>query len=195
MVGVGATAAGAGVSREDSLRLAVADVRLILDNVADLIDVERLGQNLIEILAVRPAAEQPFGVGGYGDQSGDAAPLRLAFDRCGDLQPIHLGQVEIQQRHVVVVVAQRLQCLQPVGGDVDLVAAMVQEQLQEIVRDRAVLGNEHPAGTGTARCGLDLLDGGGTHHSVALCGLAAPLQSFAGGRPAAATRVGADGAQ
>ncbi|ODR96154.1 hypothetical protein AUC69_15420 [Methyloceanibacter superfactus] len=89
--------------------------------------------------------EQPFDVGGDGDQSRQWAAVRLAPDRGGDLQAIHLGKVEVQQGHVVGIAAQGFQGLLPVHGDVDLVAALVQQQLQQVLGDGAVFRQQHAA--------------------------------------------------
>ena len=100
---------------------------------------------MVEVLAAFLVGEQPLDVRRNRDQPGDLAAVGT-FPECSrNLQPVHLGQVEIEKRHIVVARAQRLQRLQPVGRDIDLMAALVEQELQQLVGDGAVLGHQHLA--------------------------------------------------
>ncbi len=180
-------------------RFAVGDIRLLLDHLADLVDVERLRQNVIELFASRLGAQETFGIGGDGNQPRQpvCARRRLGFERGGDLQAVHVGQMIVQQGDVVWLLAQRRERLQAVRGDIDLMAALIEQQLQEIVRDGAVLRHEHAAGGGVVRLGPGVgrgfLDCVRLHHSALLVGPVASRKGLPGippGKPLAVSMIG-----
>ncbi len=108
------------------------------DNLADFVNVERLGNDLIEILAVFLVRQKPFDIRRYGDQprAGIAIPLTAVLLR--DAEAVQLGKAEVDQGDVVRRPIQRRKRLFTVIGDIDLVAPLHQDQFQQILRNRAV---------------------------------------------------------
>jgi hypothetical protein len=53
--------------------------------------------------------------------------------------------MKIQQSDIAVIVAERLEGLFAVGGDVDVMPALGQQQLQNLVGGRAVFRDQDPA--------------------------------------------------
>ena len=71
--------------------------------------------------------------------------MQLPSNRRGDLQAVHLGKMKIQQRHVVLIVQQSLEGLLAIGGDVDMMTALREQQLQDLMGGRAVFRDQDPA--------------------------------------------------
>ena len=52
--------------------------------------------------------------------------------------------MKIQKSHVVVIVAQCLEGLLAVGGDIDVMAPLREQQLQDLVGGGTVFGDQDP---------------------------------------------------
>jgi hypothetical protein len=72
--------------------------------------------------------KQSWQVGGNCDQPRHAS-MQLASNRGCDPQAVHLGKVKIQERDVVVIATQGPKRLLAVGGDVDVMTALREQQL------------------------------------------------------------------
>jgi hypothetical protein len=142
--------------------LLIGDAGLLFDQLADTIDVERLGDDVVETLALLAVRKQAFDVGGDDDEPRQLETVRILPQGHGDVEPAHLRQVEIEKRHVVLF---RLQCLQgfaAVGRNVDLMPALGEKQFQQLVRNRAVFRDQDPAsGRDSARRLYGFGNGGG----------------------------------
>ena len=97
---------------------------------------------MIEILRAR-RSEQAFYVGRDRHQSRQPEAISVFPEVRSDLRAVHAGQVEVQQGDVVLVLAQGFQGLDSVSDGIDLMAALVQKQFQQILGNRAVFRDQH----------------------------------------------------
>jgi hypothetical protein len=122
--------------------LLVAQLRLLLQQLPNAKDIERLGNDEIEILAPLFVGQQAFKIGGNRDQSWQIAGRHLIPDRGGDAQAVHLGEMEIQKSDVVTLASQRLQGCLAIGRNVDVMTVLIEQQLKNLMGGRAVFRDQ-----------------------------------------------------
>ena len=71
--------------------------------------------------------------------------MDLLPDCRGNLEPTHLGQMEVEQSDVVAIVPQGLQSLLAVRRDVHVMSTLLEKKLQNLMCGGAVFGHQNSA--------------------------------------------------
>ncbi len=87
--------------------------------------------------------EQALHIGGDCDEAGLRAAILVGAIFLRNLQAIQLRQPKIDERHIIGMFSQSAQRLLAIVGDIDLVSALSEDQLQKILRNGAVFSDQH----------------------------------------------------
>ena len=112
-----------------------------LDHLADAFQIERFGQNVVEVLAIVDMTEQALHVGGDRDEARLLARSLSGAERICHLQAVHLGQMEVHQDHIVVLLFKRFERILSVRRDIDFMAALIEQKLEKVLCDLVVFGD------------------------------------------------------
>ena len=116
----------------------------MLDDGADLEDVERLGNDLVEILAVFAMCQEALDIGGDSDETRPRVTIYVFAIAARDLKPVELGQMKVDQGDIVMMALEGAEGLLAVLSNVDDMAPLRQNKLQKILRNWAVFCDQHP---------------------------------------------------
>jgi hypothetical protein len=105
-------------------------------------DIDRLGDDEIEGVPVVRVTHEAFDIAGDADEARPFCLHAGGLDRRNDAQSVHLRQVKIYEHDGVMVVAQSLERLLAVLHDIDPVAALGEQELEQVLRDEVVFGHQ-----------------------------------------------------
>lgn len=114
-----------------------------LHDLADILDINGLRHHRVEALAIGLVGQKTLDVCGDGDEPGMRRLARLVEEPRDHFQAVHLRKMEIEQRNVIAARQQGLERGRSVAGDGDAVAALLQDQLKEVLGNRTVLCNQN----------------------------------------------------
>ena len=116
---------------------------LAFDDLYHTLQIERLRQHTVEVLAIVHVAKQAFHVRCNGYEPCRATRGVAGPKRGGHLEPIHLRQMKVHQDDIELFGLQRLERVLAIGGDVNIVAALLEQQLQQILGDLVIFSHQH----------------------------------------------------
>ena len=119
---------------------------LAFDDLADILEVEGFRHEVVEGLAICGVAQETLHVRGHGDKARDLPVFGVGTRIESDFEAVHLGKMEVHQDDVIVILLQGLEGSLAVIDDIDDVASLRQQELEEILGDRIVFGNQNAAG-------------------------------------------------
>ena len=158
---------------------------LALDDVEELIGLDRLGDVPVHARGQAAIAVTVHGMGRHGDDRDPPPRLRLAEPDGGrGLHPVHHGHLDVHQDHVEPVVLQHADRLLAVAGHLDLVPAPLEEADRQLLVDGVVLDQEQAERLAATARGLGRAGGRGVAARPRTTARAAPTGWRPGGRKA-----------
>ena len=114
-----------------------------IDRVEQLLKLDRLGHVAVEAGLQATLAVAAHGVGGERHQRQVLARLPLALPDDGrHLETVHLGHLDVHQRHVIAARGERIEGGAAVADDGDGVAHLVEQPQHQPLVDHVVFGEQ-----------------------------------------------------